>query len=178
MAPDHLLGWIGAQSTKFHLCAVGGCSWLQAAQEPDITQAELHPSSCWERCASPWSGPVPLELSHTAGLGCRKEQGTEQGQEKWESLAALILDGERLSTHFAPLLCLQGGQDGRPQWVAKEGHICIQHTRTGGKEQPKWFSQHYPKEDAKLGPKTAQSPYKTLITLTWLGKLDFAALQK
>lgn len=52
------------------------------------------------------------------------------------------------------------------------------NVRTGGKAQPKGFSLHYPKEDAKLGSKAAQGPYKTLITLTWLGTSDFAALQE
>lgn len=59
-------------------------------------------------------------------------------------------------------------------------HICIQYTnvRIAGEEQPKWFSLHYPKDNAKLGPKVVQGPYKTLITLTLLGTLDFVALQQ
>lgn len=38
-----------------------------------------------------------------------------------------------------------------------EGHcVLLKRVRIGGKEQPKWLSLRYSKEDTKLGPEAAQ----------------------
>lgn len=83
----------------FHLCNTVGCSWLQAAGEPGITQAEFHPSSHWELCANPWSGSVPLELSHTAGLGCRRKDAAGTREMGIPACSEYMMRGFQLPFH-------------------------------------------------------------------------------
>lgn len=170
-----MMDWCPEQD--FHPCNTVGCSWLQTAGEPHVTQAEFHPSSHWELCASPWSGSVPLELSHTAGLGCRREDAAGT-REVGIPACSECMRGFQLPSH-PDCACKVARMQGHSGLLRRGTSVSsTPMSEQAGKEQPKWFSLLYPKEDAKLGPKAAQGPCKTLITLTWLGTLDFAALKQ
>lgn len=105
LAPSYPLGWIGAQSRISTSATQWDAHGCRQQGNPISRRLNFIPAPTGSCVQTPgvvqyhWSGSVPLELSHTAGLGCRRKDAAGTREMGIPACSEYMMRGFQLPFH-------------------------------------------------------------------------------